>query len=353
MTAERGVRNGSRFVPFDSEHTLGTPSVPEQLRDAPPPAPPIQYQIPSAWRLDPIEAPDHRDTHRGLIALAVISVVIGLISGFLIIRGIQQDGRASRVSPMPQSRFQGSDPGRLPAPTAGETTPPQRTAAGNALYYADFATTPSCRGFVPRDSGVPRSKRGEYLKALVDCLTEVHRGPLAKVGVKLTAPALIPAESAVGTACQEYAHADWGARYCPGDQTITYRLSDQGGDDPTSDAVLVAHEFGHHMQYAAGILDDSEARVDGGADKDEMTRREELQAACMVGVAINAPWSPIRLPRARQQAYLISVADSPQDWDHTHGTGEAQRRWTKSGMTNAPSPYSSCNTWSVSAQDVA
>ena len=162
-----------------------------------------------------------------------------------------------------------------------------------------------------------------------------------------------------------------GPFYCPPDQTIyidvTFydelrsRFGSSGG--PLAEMYVVAHEWGHHVQNLAGIL---ERAQDGQTGPTSNAVRVELQADCFAGAwAANASEVPdesgvpfLQPLTEAQIADALSAASAVGDdriqeatqgqvnpHTFTHGTSEQRQRWFMTGFSEGAG---ACDTFSVS-----
>ena len=108
-------------------------------------------------------------------------------------------------------------------------------------------------------------------------------------------------------------------------------------------AEIAAHEYGHHIQYMANIMDYGDDVSDGAskAGRDLASRRLELQAECFAGVAIKAMRA--KMP-AWQRFRDLYEGTLPKQWALDHGRLATQLRWLERGYDSG-SPRS-CDTWS-------
>lgn len=92
-----------------------------------------------------------------------------------------------------------------------------------------------------------------------------------------------------------FGSAEVGPFYCPRDQRVYidlgfYRELDQrfGAPGDFAQAYVIAHEIGHHVQTLLGLDAAARRLVSGGADENQVSVRQELQADCFAGVWAHA-----------------------------------------------------------------
>jgi predicted metalloprotease len=192
----------------------------------------------------------------------------------------------------------------------------------------------------------------------------------AQAGKTYQPPTLVMFSGATQSACG-FAQAAMGPFYCPLDQKVyldtsffqdlerRFRACDVGSKTcQFSQAYVIAHEIGHHVQNQLGILPKVQ-EAQGGMDKADANAlqvRVELQADCLAGVWANraqAKWQFIepgdveaalqtasaigddRLQR-RTQGYVVPDA-------FTHGTSAQRARWFMTGLKSGQ--VASCDTF--------
>lgn len=109
----------------------------------------------------------------------------------------------------------------------------------------------------------------------------------AQAGIEYTQSGLVVFEDSVQSGCG-YASAATGPFYCGGDQTSYFDVSffnqlDQlgGTNAPLAQMYIVAHEFGHHIQFLEGTLGHIDYNNPG---EDSLAVQMELQADCYAGM---------------------------------------------------------------------
>jgi predicted metalloprotease len=211
---------------------------------------------------------------------------------------------------------------------------------------------------------------GHFVSAILGSTEVEWKDAFAQAGKTYQPPALVMFSGATQSACG-FAQAAMGPFYCPIDQKVyldtsffqdlerRFRACDAGSKTcQFSQAYVIAHEIGHHVQNQLGILAKVQ-EAQGGMDKvdaNALQVRVELQADCLAGVWANraqAKWHFIepgdveaalqtataigddRLQR-RTQGYVVPDA-------FTHGTSAQRTRWFLAGLKSGQ--VASCDTF--------
>jgi len=219
-------------------------------------------------------------------------------------------------------------------------------------------------------TGTPSDETGRFVSAVLGSTEEVWTDVFAHAGKTYKPPTLVMFSGATQSACG-FAQAAMGPFYCPIDQkvyldTSFFRDLEQrfGACDigsktcQFSQAYVIAHEIGHHVQNQLGLLPQVEQaqRAMDQAESNSLQVRVELQADCLAGVWANraqAKWqfiepgdvesalqtaSAIGDDRLQRQAQGYVVPDS-----FTHGTSAQRSQWFTTGLKSGDA--ASCDTF--------
>ncbi|WP_448006029.1 KPN_02809 family neutral zinc metallopeptidase [Agromyces bauzanensis] len=228
------------------------------------------------------------------------------------------------------------------------------------------------------DSALEQCLTGQDANERIDCRMQGASASLEdywqtegpNIGLDYVGPqGFVLFEEAVSTACGNASSAT-GPFYCPPDQTIYIDTSFYGqlesrfgaSGGPLAEMYVVAHEWGHHVQNIAGVLERSQ---DGQTGPTSNAVRVELQADCFAGSWAAAASRtedeqgvPFLQPITREQyTQAIDAAaavgdDSIQEATQgqvtphtfTHGTSEQRARWFETGYDQGAG---ACDTFSI------
>jgi uncharacterized protein len=223
-------------------------------------------------------------------------------------------------------------------------------------------------------TGTPRDQTGDFVAAVLGDTEDRWTEIFAAGGKTYHPPTLRLFSGSEPTPCA-FARSAMGPFYCPRDKRVYLDTSffddlqnKFGGCANSkackfSEAYVIAHEIGHHVQDELGILPRVMEAQQAAASKSEANAlqvRVELQADCLAGVWANHAQQkhnfldPGDVDQALQTASAIGddrlqkemqgyvVPDS-----FTHGTSAQRKRWFMNGFNSGE--LSACNTLSAGA----
>jgi predicted metalloprotease len=226
------------------------------------------------------------------------------------------------------------------------------------------------RGPPPQGKGgTPGDETGRFVSRILGSTEVVWKDIFAKDGRTYHPPTLVLFRGGTRGACG-FAQSAMGPFYCPSDRKIyldtaffqeieTRFRGCEGKACQFSQAYVVAHEVGHHVQNELGILTrahSAQQAAGQGAEANRIQVRVELQADCLAGVWANKSnerWhllQPGDVDAALRTAAAIGddtlqrrsqgrvVPDS-----FTHGSAEQRQRWFNAGVQQGT--VSACNTF--------
>jgi len=245
-----------------------------------------------------------------------------------------------------------------------------RLLIGGAEILSGGGETTQAPPSQPREAGAPGDQMGQFVAAVLGATEDSWTEILRTGGATYRAPTLVMFSGATRSACGS-AQAAMGPFYCPNDQqvyldTAFFReIETRFGGCPAgskacqfSQAYVIAHEIGHHVQNLLGILPKAQ-QMQRGMDRVEANHlqvRIELQADCFAGVWANraqAKWKFLDpgdveaalqtasaigddMLQKRSQGYVVPDA-------FTHGSSAQRKRWFMTGLESG-NP-ASCNTF--------
>lgn len=196
-------------------------------------------------------------------------------------------------------------------------------------------------------------RTGEFAATILGFTEEVWGDVFAKSGKKYVPPKMVLFSDAVATGCGN-APSAVGPFYCPADQTVyldptffaELKQKMGGSDAEFSQAYVIAHEIGHHVQNLLGyseIVDRKRQQRDPRFN--QYSVRLELQADYLAGVWAHYGQQKFNfVEKGDVEAALTSaraIGDdriqknsrgftSPESY--THGTSEQRIKWFRLGL---------------------
>ena len=220
------------------------------------------------------------------------------------------------------------------------------------------------------DTGTPSDETGRFVSAILGSTEAEWKEVFDQAGKSYQPPTLVMFSGATQSGCG-FARSAMGPFYCPVDQKVyldtsffqdlerRFRGCDVGSKTcQFSQAYVIAHEIGHHVQNLLGILPKVQQAKEGveQADANALQVRVELQADCLAGVWANRAqekWqfiepgdveaalqtaSAIGDDRLQRQSQGYVVPDA-----FTHGTSAQRARWFTTGLKSGQ--LASCDTF--------
>lgn len=324
------------------------PYLPQQQQPWGPPQPPWGY---GGWAPPP---PRRRRSPFASAILAVVGIGAALFFVLILLGALTGDPRGLTGS-VDHSPARAAHPGATPVDPSNA----QAVVERNTLYEQGGLDNGNCP---PPDLGdASKQEQTVFYESLMNCLNDEWRPVIEGAGYSYTDPGLVVFDSAVNTPCGNASPQDGRtlAFYCPGD-TVMYadvpQMRTFFDNIDVAYAIVIGHEFGHHVQRETGILDAFDAVVHESFDQRlVLNRRVELQASCMGGLFLGAiadsfPMTEQRVSRLQQVAG--SFGDEPGDpaSKRDHGSGTSNREWITNGYTH--NDVTVCNTFTAPADHV-
>jgi uncharacterized protein len=233
-----------------------------------------------------------------------------------------------------------------------------------------------------RRTTAPQDEMGRFVSKVLGSTELQWKQVFAKDGRTYRPPVLVLYRGATQASCGGQAQSAMGPFYCPADQKVyldtsffdqiatRFRGCDVGSKTcQFSQAYVIAHEVGHHVQNLLGILpkaQHAQRAADSKAAANHIQVQVELQADCLAGVWANrenemlkSQGKPPFIEPGDVEAALRTAAAIGDDTlqrrargyavpdSFTHGSSEQRQRWFNTGFRSGS--VASCNTF-ASAQ---
>jgi uncharacterized protein len=226
------------------------------------------------------------------------------------------------------------------------------------------------------ETGTPNDQTGKFVAAVLGSTEDVWTQIFAANGRTYHPPKLRLFSGSEPTPCA-FARSAMGPFYCPRDQRVyldTSFFNDLqnkfGGCSNSkacqfSEAYVIAHEVGHHVQDELGILPrvtQAERAASSQADANALQVRVELQADCFAGIWANHAQQehnfldPGDVDQALQTASAIGDDRLQRETQgyvvpdaFSHGTSAQRKRWFLNGFNSGK--ISDCNTFSADSSN--
>ncbi len=224
----------------------------------------------------------------------------------------------------------------------------------------------------PVTAGTPNDPTGKFVALVLGDTEDRWTEIFAASGRTYHPPKLRLFAGSEPTPCA-FARSAMGPFYCPRDQRIYLDTSffddlqnKFGGCSNSkacqfSEAYVIAHEVGHHVQDELGILPrvmEAQQAASSKIEANQLQVRVELQADCLAGVWANRAQQkhnfldPGDVDQALQTASAIGddrLEKETQGYvvpdSFTHGTSEQRKRWFLNGFNSGQA--SACDTLSA------
>jgi predicted metalloprotease len=264
-------------------------------------------------------------------------------------RGAPSLGRTSQEQAPPE------DPHRGPSSGLGAEFTGEGVLRHNPLYTTGRLAPLPCPapGLDVHDTASMK----RFLDTVADCLDHAWATQFAKAGLEFEPPGRVFWTEPGSSPCRDYPSAA-GGFYCRASKSVYIGLSDvvekwRHSPDSVVYASLLAHEYGHHVQGEAGILDyyHEQRRLESDpVERSFWTRRSELQANCLAGAFLGAVSVTYPLGDAEHRVLLEDAAatadrEGSSDAERTHGSAQNSALWLERGL-DYQTP-GSCNTWAA------
>src|SRR6201985_619960 len=263
-----------------------------------------------------------------------------------------------------------SSSGGSPAASTAASAPASASPSATSTSVTDaqaksLPAFPSATASPPTQTATSATAEQRFIASVFNDIQDEWAAIFKKAGQQYHNARLVLFSSAVQTACGTES-SEVGPFYCPGDQTVYLDLrffqdmeQKYGVKGDFSQAYVVAHEVGHHIQLLTGVTTQvNQLRQQYPAQANAVSVRVELQADCYAGVWAHSAYTRNLLePGDLDEALTAAAAVGddflqkqatgsvhPENW--THGTSAQRQKWLQTGYDKGEP--SACDTFSAS-----
>ena len=283
-----------------------------------------------------------------------VAVLAGVVLGLVALAGMITIARLSTVQEgaAPSQPLSENTPfaaaTRLPVATT--TSQPPAGPIGDRLLAPVTVSDRLCP--LPAWSDDARAIES-FVDVALDCLNTAWQPVIAELDISFSPAKVQLGDDRVPSNCTR--PDEPVSFYCTGTIYLvesSFRQTNTGSNGIAAAAIsMLAHEFGHHLQYLADTLPESAERIaEVGPDSDaglDLARRVELQAQCFAGIFLGASVNGDTLDLARRDSYTRGDFGGPR----VHGTPQNYGDWFTMGAVR--NSLAACDTWTAPAGTVA
>lgn len=254
-----------------------------------------------------------------------------------------------------------TNPDQIPIPTTQQEL--EQWLTQNRLYDQTVPVPVRCDVGRLDPTSATVSQAEKHLNDLTGCLMRVWDRTLQAADWTLPRPTVTFYSGSVTTKCGTSGGKN--AFYCGGDQQLYFAddvltiLPVPLQSSPVALDLILAHEFGHHIQGRTGIFAASRiiAQNLSKSEANAYSRRTELQADCLAGEFVRSVGQSRSLTdadHAQMGEIMAGIGDdvlsNNPNVDGDHGHGRNRKAWGELGMTS--DSVGACNTFTAPADSV-
>ncbi|WP_203568203.1 neutral zinc metallopeptidase [Aestuariimicrobium ganziense] len=330
----------------------------QQQWGTPPGVGPEAYGPAPQWNTQTTPAPQRRPNLS--LVLASIAAVLSLVLVAVVATSLHNPG-GSDVA-YHNEDYQVPEPSTVPPPLVIPTSMDEVDTylRNNRLYGQQVASPVRCDVQPVDVLTATEVEIKRQMDALTACLTRVWVDPLTAADYTVVRPITNVYREKVNTPCGNNIPGG-NAFYCPANQQLYYSttlprvLPAELRGKPFLFEVVMAHEYAHLLQGRTGLIASTriaQQDVSSKAEVNQLNRRLELQADCLMGQFIRSVSQSMSMSQSDVETIMqISMAigddtlSKKPEVDGGHGLGRSRAYWSQMGLASAS--VGACNTFTA------